>query len=62
MLTLFVVTTGEGWPSIRQNSMDTTEQDQGPLPFYRVEVKLIENLSGEKIFLNFRLNFETNII
>ena len=23
MLTLFVVTTGEGWPGIRQNSMDT---------------------------------------
>ncbi|VDO78623.1 unnamed protein product [Onchocerca flexuosa] len=38
MLTLFVVTTGEGWPSIRQNSMDTTEEDQGPVPFYRVEV------------------------
>ncbi|KAM3728724.1 Voltage-dependent calcium channel [Dirofilaria immitis] len=40
MLTLFVVTTGEGWPSIRQNSMDTTEEDQGPLPFYRVEMAL----------------------
>ncbi|VBB31232.1 unnamed protein product, partial [Acanthocheilonema viteae] len=40
MLTLFVVTTGEGWPSIRQNSMDTTEEDAGPLPFYRVEMAL----------------------
>ncbi|VDK78351.1 unnamed protein product [Litomosoides sigmodontis] len=40
MLTLFVVTTGEGWPSIRQNSMDTTEEDEGPLPFYRVEMAL----------------------
>ncbi|VDN26528.1 unnamed protein product [Gongylonema pulchrum] len=40
MLTLFVVTTGEGWPGIRQNSMDTTEEDQGPLPFYRVEMAL----------------------
>lgn len=40
MLTLFVVTTAEGWPGIRQNSMDTTEEDQGPLPFYRVEVRL----------------------
>ncbi|KJH46009.1 hypothetical protein DICVIV_07927 [Dictyocaulus viviparus] len=37
MLTLFVVTTGEGWPGIRQNSMDTTFEDQGPSPFYRVE-------------------------
>ncbi|KAH7723235.1 voltage-dependent calcium channel type D subunit alpha-1-like protein [Aphelenchoides avenae] len=40
MLTLFVVTTGEGWPGIRQNSMDTTEEDQGPSPFFRVEVAL----------------------
>uniref|UniRef100_A0A914UTU4 Ion transport domain-containing protein n=1 Tax=Plectus sambesii TaxID=2011161 RepID=A0A914UTU4_9BILA len=40
MLTLFVVTTGEGWPGIRQNSMDTTEEDQGPSPFFRVEVSL----------------------
>uniref|UniRef100_A0A0N5AJK0 Voltage-dependent calcium channel type A subunit alpha-1 n=1 Tax=Syphacia muris TaxID=451379 RepID=A0A0N5AJK0_9BILA len=40
MLTLFVVTTGEGWPGIRQNSIDTTEEDQGPSPFYRVEVAL----------------------
>ncbi|XGW32506.1 hypothetical protein V3C99_017223 [Haemonchus contortus] len=40
MLTLFVVTTGEGWPGIRQNSMDTTFEDQGPSPFYRVEVAL----------------------
>uniref|UniRef100_A0A914QNZ3 Ion transport domain-containing protein n=1 Tax=Panagrolaimus davidi TaxID=227884 RepID=A0A914QNZ3_9BILA len=40
MLTLFVVTTGEGWPGIRQNSMDTTDVDQGPSPFFRVEVAL----------------------
>ncbi|GMT33209.1 hypothetical protein PFISCL1PPCAC_24506, partial [Pristionchus fissidentatus] len=40
MLTLFVVTTGEGWPGIRQNSMDTTYEDQGPSPFFRVEVAL----------------------
>ncbi|GMT04511.1 hypothetical protein PENTCL1PPCAC_26685, partial [Pristionchus entomophagus] len=40
MLTLFVVTTGEGWPGIRQNSMDTTMEDQGPSPFFRVEVAL----------------------
>lgn len=41
MLTLFVVTTGEGWPGIRQNSMDTTFEDQGPSPFYRVEVRVL---------------------
>uniref|UniRef100_A0A914GZG4 Voltage-dependent calcium channel type A subunit alpha-1 n=1 Tax=Globodera rostochiensis TaxID=31243 RepID=A0A914GZG4_GLORO len=40
MLTLFVVTTSEGWPGIRQNSMDTTYEDQGPSPYYRVEVSL----------------------
>lgn len=40
MLTLFTVTTGEGWPGIRQASMDVTEVDQGPSPFYRMEVAL----------------------
>jgi hypothetical protein len=40
MLTLFVVTTGEGWPGIRQNSMDTTFEDTGPAPFFRIEVAL----------------------
>lgn len=40
MLTLFVVTTAEGWPGIRQNSMDTTEVDQGPSPFFRIEVAI----------------------
>uniref|UniRef100_A0A915CNI0 Voltage-dependent calcium channel alpha-1 subunit IQ domain-containing protein n=1 Tax=Ditylenchus dipsaci TaxID=166011 RepID=A0A915CNI0_9BILA len=40
MLTLFIVTTSEGWPGIRQNSMDTTEEDMGPSPFFRVEVSL----------------------
>ncbi|CAJ0582996.1 unnamed protein product, partial [Mesorhabditis spiculigera] len=40
MLTLFVVTTGEGWPGIRQNSMDTTYENQGPSPFFRVEMAL----------------------
>uniref|UniRef100_A0A915I6P9 Ion transport domain-containing protein n=1 Tax=Romanomermis culicivorax TaxID=13658 RepID=A0A915I6P9_ROMCU len=40
MLTLFTVTTGEGWPGIRQFSMDTTEEDKGPSPFIRMEVAL----------------------
>ncbi|VDO98416.1 unnamed protein product [Soboliphyme baturini] len=40
MLTLFTVTTGEGWPGIRQVSMDTTEENEGPIPFNRVEVSL----------------------
>uniref|UniRef100_A0A915KBH1 Ion transport domain-containing protein n=1 Tax=Romanomermis culicivorax TaxID=13658 RepID=A0A915KBH1_ROMCU len=40
MLTLFTVTTGEGWPGIRQFSMDTTKEDQGPQPFVRMEVAI----------------------
>uniref|UniRef100_A0AC35TNP8 EF-hand domain-containing protein n=1 Tax=Rhabditophanes sp. KR3021 TaxID=114890 RepID=A0AC35TNP8_9BILA len=40
MLTLFVVTTGEGWPNVRQNSLDSTEENQGPSPFFRVEMAL----------------------
>ncbi|XP_074655928.1 voltage-dependent calcium channel type A subunit alpha-1-like [Tubulanus polymorphus] len=32
LLTLFTVTTGEGWPQVLQHSMDATEKDQGPSP------------------------------
>ncbi|CAH8485674.1 unnamed protein product [Heterobilharzia americana] len=31
MLTLFTVTTGEGWPGILKNSMDATEVNHGPV-------------------------------
>ncbi|KRX65395.1 Voltage-dependent calcium channel type A subunit alpha-1, partial [Trichinella sp. T9] len=40
MLTLFTVTTGEGWPGIRQASIDATEENQGPIPFNHIEVAL----------------------
>ncbi|KRX80626.1 Voltage-dependent calcium channel type A subunit alpha-1 [Trichinella sp. T6] len=40
MLTLFTVTTGEGWPGIRQASIDATEENQGPVPFNHIEVAL----------------------
>ncbi|CAH8442932.1 unnamed protein product [Schistosoma intercalatum] len=31
MLTLFTVTTGEGWPGVLKNSMDATEVNHGPV-------------------------------
>ncbi|KAI1305266.1 Voltage-dependent calcium channel type A subunit alpha-1 [Halotydeus destructor] len=40
MLTLFTVQTGEGWPSILQWSMDSSYEDYGPLPHFRVELSL----------------------
>ncbi|KAK3783093.1 hypothetical protein RRG08_054985 [Elysia crispata] len=40
MLTLFTVTTGEGWPSVLKHSMDSTYEDQGPKPVYRMEMAL----------------------
>jgi len=39
-LTLFTVQTGEGWPQILQWSMDSTYEDYGPLPHFRVELSL----------------------
>uniref|UniRef100_A0A2C9MAT1 EF-hand domain-containing protein n=2 Tax=Biomphalaria glabrata TaxID=6526 RepID=A0A2C9MAT1_BIOGL len=40
MLTLFTVTTGEGWPSVLKHSMDSTYEDHGPKPVYRMEMSL----------------------
>lgn len=40
MLTLFTVQTGEGWPNVLQHSMDSTFEDLGPLPRYRMEMSL----------------------
>ncbi|XP_077986579.1 voltage-dependent calcium channel type A subunit alpha-1-like isoform X3 [Glandiceps talaboti] len=40
MLTLFVVSTGEGWPGILQWSMDSTSEGQGPLPYFRMEMAI----------------------
>lgn len=40
MLTLFTVQTGEGWPSVLQHSMDSTFEDFGPLPRFRMEMSL----------------------
>ncbi|KAF0292815.1 Voltage-dependent calcium channel type A subunit alpha-1 [Amphibalanus amphitrite] len=40
MLTLFAVQTGEGWPTVLQNSMAATSEDNGPKPHYRIEMSL----------------------
>ncbi|KAG1668868.1 Voltage-dependent calcium channel type A subunit alpha-1 [Nymphon striatum] len=40
MLTLFTVQTGEGWPQVLQNSMDSTYEDHGPLPGYHIEMAI----------------------
>ncbi|KAG8186479.1 hypothetical protein JTE90_009235 [Oedothorax gibbosus] len=40
MLTLFTVQTGEGWPSVLQHSMDSTYENEGPLPRFRVEMAI----------------------
>ncbi|XP_055950226.1 voltage-dependent calcium channel type A subunit alpha-1-like isoform X4 [Argiope bruennichi] len=40
MLTLFAVQTGEGWPEVLQNSMDSTYVDYGPLPRFRIEMAI----------------------
>ncbi|XP_069119459.1 voltage-dependent calcium channel type A subunit alpha-1-like isoform X4 [Argopecten irradians] len=40
MLTLFTVTTGEGWPDVLKNSMDSTVEDRGPKPGYRMEMAI----------------------
>ncbi|KAH9505340.1 hypothetical protein Btru_058406 [Bulinus truncatus] len=40
MLTLFTVTTGEGWPSVLKHSMDSTSEDTGPKPVNRMEMSL----------------------
>lgn len=40
MLTLFTVQTGEGWPNVLQHSMDSTFEDLGPLPRFRMEMSL----------------------
>ncbi|XP_063422202.1 voltage-dependent calcium channel type A subunit alpha-1-like isoform X3 [Mytilus trossulus] len=40
MLTLFTVTTGEGWPQILKNSMEATKEDHGPKQAYRMEMAI----------------------
>ncbi|XP_043095535.1 calcium channel, voltage-dependent, N type, alpha 1B subunit, a isoform X6 [Puntigrus tetrazona] len=39
-LTLFTVSTGEGWPTVLKHSVDATFEDQGPSPGYRMEMSI----------------------
>ncbi|CAK8675301.1 unnamed protein product [Clavelina lepadiformis] len=39
-LTLFVISTGEGWPDVLWHSIQTTEEDKGPSPGYRMEMSI----------------------
>uniref|UniRef100_A0A8B9LXK6 Voltage-dependent N-type calcium channel subunit alpha n=1 Tax=Astyanax mexicanus TaxID=7994 RepID=A0A8B9LXK6_ASTMX len=39
-LTLFTVSTGEGWPTVLKHSVDATFEDQGPSPGYRIEMSI----------------------
>ncbi|KAL5968871.1 Voltage-dependent calcium channel type A subunit alpha-1, partial [Taenia solium] len=40
MLTLFTVTTGEGWPDVMKNSIDATDVNHGPKTDYRQQVAI----------------------
>ncbi|MEQ2287416.1 hypothetical protein AMECASPLE_012276 [Ameca splendens] len=39
-LTLFTVSTGEGWPLVLKHSVDATYEDQGPSPGFRMETSI----------------------
>ncbi|KAI5627196.1 voltage-dependent R-type calcium channel subunit alpha-1E isoform X2 [Silurus asotus] len=40
LLTLFTVSTGEGWPQVLQHSVDVTEEDHGPSRGNRMEMSI----------------------
>uniref|UniRef100_A0A4W4EVK5 Voltage-dependent P/Q-type calcium channel subunit alpha-1A n=1 Tax=Electrophorus electricus TaxID=8005 RepID=A0A4W4EVK5_ELEEL len=40
LLTLFTVSTGEGWPDVLKHSVDSTYENQGPSPGYRMEMSI----------------------
>ncbi|PIO00720.1 hypothetical protein AB205_0054260 [Aquarana catesbeiana] len=40
LLTLFTVSTGEGWPDVLRHSVDATYEDQGPRPGFRMEMSI----------------------
>uniref|UniRef100_A0A8C8SNZ9 Voltage-dependent N-type calcium channel subunit alpha n=1 Tax=Pelusios castaneus TaxID=367368 RepID=A0A8C8SNZ9_9SAUR len=40
LLTLFTVSTGEGWPTVLKHSVDATDEEQGPSPGYRMEMSI----------------------
>ncbi|XP_012884778.1 PREDICTED: voltage-dependent N-type calcium channel subunit alpha-1B [Dipodomys ordii] len=40
LLTLFTVSTGEGWPLVLKHSVDATYEEQGPSPGFRMELSI----------------------
>ncbi|XP_038071611.1 voltage-dependent calcium channel type A subunit alpha-1-like isoform X1 [Patiria miniata] len=40
LLTLFVVSTGDGWPDVLQHSIDATEEGRGPEPYNNLSMAL----------------------
>ncbi|XP_069465799.1 voltage-dependent N-type calcium channel subunit alpha-1B isoform X3 [Ambystoma mexicanum] len=40
LLTLFTVSTGEGWPTVLKHSVDATYEEQGPSPGFRMEMSI----------------------
>uniref|UniRef100_A0A8D2Q7D9 Voltage-dependent N-type calcium channel subunit alpha n=1 Tax=Varanus komodoensis TaxID=61221 RepID=A0A8D2Q7D9_VARKO len=40
LLTLFTVSTGEGWPTVLKHSVDATYENRGPSPGYRMEMSI----------------------
>ncbi|XP_078713982.1 voltage-dependent N-type calcium channel subunit alpha-1B-like isoform X2 [Lampetra fluviatilis] len=40
LLTLFTVSTGEGWPQVLKHSVDATYEERGPSPGYRMETSI----------------------
>uniref|UniRef100_A0ACB8F0P5 Voltage-dependent N-type calcium channel subunit alpha-1B n=1 Tax=Sphaerodactylus townsendi TaxID=933632 RepID=A0ACB8F0P5_9SAUR len=40
LLTLFTVSTGEGWPTVLKHSVDATYENQGPSPGFRMEMSI----------------------
>ncbi|XP_037707101.1 voltage-dependent N-type calcium channel subunit alpha-1B [Choloepus didactylus] len=40
LLTLFTVSTGEGWPVVLKHSVDATYEEQGPSPGFRMELSI----------------------
>uniref|UniRef100_A0A4X2L7V6 Voltage-dependent N-type calcium channel subunit alpha n=1 Tax=Vombatus ursinus TaxID=29139 RepID=A0A4X2L7V6_VOMUR len=40
LLTLFTVSTGEGWPTVLKHSVDATYEEQGPSPGFRMELSI----------------------
>ncbi|XP_041481260.1 voltage-dependent calcium channel type A subunit alpha-1-like isoform X7 [Lytechinus variegatus] len=40
LLTLFTVSTGEGWPDVLKHSIEATEEGMGPTPYNRIEMSL----------------------